>query len=70
MKNRAGFFAEQLYKSMKGMGTDDVRLFRLVVTRSEIDMGEIKQAFIQQYGQSLENFISVSLLIDYIMLKN
>ena len=59
MKNRAGFFAEQLHKSMKGIGTDDKRLIRLVVTRSEIDMGEIKEAFRQQYGESLDECISV-----------
>ncbi|XP_014478613.1 PREDICTED: annexin B9-like isoform X1 [Dinoponera quadriceps] len=58
VKNRAGFFAEQLYKSMKGLGTDDSRLIRLVVTRCEVDMGEIKCAFVQQYGESLEDFIS------------
>ncbi|XP_008550971.1 annexin B9 isoform X1 [Microplitis demolitor] len=58
VNHRAGFFAKQLYKSMKGMGTDDRRLIRLVVTRSEIDMGEIKQAYIQQYGKSLEDAIS------------
>lgn len=56
--NRAAFFAEQLYKSMKGIGTDDRRLIRLVVTRSEIDMGEIKQEFGRNHGQSLEDFIS------------
>lgn len=61
MKNRAGFFAEQLYKSMKGLGTDDDRLIRLVVTRCEVDMGEIKQVFGQQYNESLEDFISVSI---------
>ncbi|OXU22350.1 hypothetical protein TSAR_001009 [Trichomalopsis sarcophagae] len=58
VKNRAGFFAEQLYKSMKGAGTNDRRLIRLVVTRSEIDMGEIKQVFQQMYGESLEDCIS------------
>ncbi|KAG7198770.1 hypothetical protein KM043_001755 [Ampulex compressa] len=58
VKNRAGFFAEQLYKSMKGIGTDDRRLIRLVVVRSEIDMGEIKEVFQQQYEESLEDFIS------------
>ncbi|XP_043515822.1 annexin B9-like isoform X1 [Frieseomelitta varia] len=58
VKNRAGFFAEQLYKSMKGLGTDDDRLIRLVVTRCEVDMGEIKQVFGQQYNESLEDFIS------------
>lgn len=45
---------------MKGMGTNDHSLMRLIVTRSEIDMGDIKQAFKHQYGQSLEDCISVS----------
>lgn len=45
---------------MKGLGTDDSRLIRLVVTRSEVDMGEIKNVFVHQYGESLEDFISVS----------
>ncbi|XP_072752560.1 annexin B9 isoform X1 [Anoplolepis gracilipes] len=58
VKYRASFFAEQLYKSMKGLGTDDSRLIRLVVTRCEVDMGEIKNVFLQQYGESLEDFIS------------
>ncbi|XP_051169660.1 annexin B9-like isoform X2 [Leptopilina boulardi] len=58
VKDRAGFFAEQLYKSMKGLGTNDRRLIRLVVTRSEIDMGEIKEAFMEKYGKSLEDMIS------------
>ncbi|XP_043594544.1 annexin B11-like isoform X2 [Bombus pyrosoma] len=58
VKNRAGFFAEQLYKSMKGLGTDDDRLIRLVVTRCEVDMGEIKETFRQLYNESLEEFIS------------
>ncbi|KAJ8683343.1 hypothetical protein QAD02_019135 [Eretmocerus hayati] len=65
VKNRPGFFAEQIYKSMKGAGTDDQRLIRLIVTRSEMDMGEIKQAFMQQYGQSLENRISDDCSGDY-----
>ncbi|XP_046740465.1 annexin B11-like isoform X2 [Diprion similis] len=65
VKNRPGFFAEQLYKSMKGLGTDDRRLIRLVVTRSEIDMREIKQAFVQQYNESLESFISGDCSGDY-----
>ncbi|XP_018376221.1 PREDICTED: annexin B9-like isoform X1 [Trachymyrmex cornetzi] len=58
VKNRAGFFAEQLCKSMKGIGTDDNRLIRLVVTRCEVDMGEIKNDFGHRYKESLEDFIS------------
>ena len=59
VRDRPSFFAEQLYKSMKGLGTDDCRLIRIVVTRSEIDMGEIKEAFMEKYGKSLEDMITV-----------
>lgn len=62
VNDRAGFFAEHLLKSMKGMGTKDRDLIRLVVTRSEIDLGEIKQAFSYQSGKSLEDFVSVSIV--------
>lgn len=56
--------AERLYKSMEGMGTDDRTLIRLVVSRSEIDLQEIKQVFEEKYGKSLADFINVSLQDD------
>ncbi|XP_026293202.1 annexin B11 isoform X2 [Frankliniella occidentalis] len=56
-QNRPGYFAERLYKSMKGLGTDDRALIRLVVSRCEVDMGDIKQAFEAKYGKSLASFI-------------
>ena len=34
--NRPAYFADRLYHSMKGAGTDDDTLIRVVVTRSEV----------------------------------
>ncbi|XP_046420578.1 annexin B9-like isoform X1 [Neodiprion fabricii] len=65
VKNRPAFFAKQLYKSMRGAGTEDDRLIRLVVTRSEIDMGDIKREFSREYNQTLEQFISDDCSGDY-----
>lgn len=51
------FFAERLYLSMKGAGTNDQMLIRNIVTRSEIDLATVSQAFQKQYGKSLAEFI-------------
>lgn len=56
-QNRPQFFARCLYKSMIGIGTNDKALIRLVVTRCEIDMIDIKEEFQQKYGKSLKSFI-------------
>uniref|UniRef100_T1IXL1 Annexin n=1 Tax=Strigamia maritima TaxID=126957 RepID=T1IXL1_STRMM len=58
IQNPPAYFAERLYKSMKGMGTDDKTLIRIVVTRSEIDMKSIKEEFVSKYGRTLQHFIA------------
>ncbi|XP_046617244.1 annexin B9-like [Neodiprion virginianus] len=58
LRNSPVFFAEQFYKTVQGPEIDDKELIRLIVTRSEIDMREIKEAFVELYNESLENYIS------------
>ena len=47
---------------MKGLGTDEAAVIRVMVSRSEIDLTQIKDAFQKEYGKSLLGFIKVSLL--------
>ncbi|XP_046885503.1 annexin A11a isoform X2 [Hypomesus transpacificus] len=65
IKNTTVYFAERLYKSMKGAGTKDTTLIRIMVTRSEVDMLDIRQEYMRMYGKSLYTHISGDTSGDY-----
>ncbi|XP_072017421.1 annexin A4-like [Amphiura filiformis] len=46
-------FADLLNSAMKGLGTDEDRLIRVIVSRSEVDLGAIKAAYAVKYGKPL-----------------
>uniref|UniRef100_A0A4D5R9Q8 Annexin n=1 Tax=Scolopendra viridis TaxID=118503 RepID=A0A4D5R9Q8_SCOVI len=64
-ENVSAYFAERLYHSMAGAGTDDRSLIRIITTRCEIDMVLIKQEFQRMFGKSLDSFIAGDTSGDY-----
>ncbi|XP_030049731.1 annexin A1 [Microcaecilia unicolor] len=55
--SKPSYFAERLNLSMKGSGTNDKALIRTMVSRSEIDMNEIKVHYKRLYGKTLRQAI-------------
>lgn len=57
IRSRPMFFAEKLRDSMKGLGTDERTLIRIIVSRSEIDMVQIKECFLKLTNKTLWRWI-------------
>ncbi|KTF87429.1 hypothetical protein cypCar_00019901 [Cyprinus carpio] len=60
-----GYFAESLYNAMKGSGTDDQKLIRIMVSRSEVDMMDIRAEFRKRFATSLHKTIQGDTSGDY-----
>ncbi|WCJ42153.1 annexin 5 [Euphorbia peplus] len=56
-ENPAKYFAKVLHKAMKGLGTNDTTLIRVIVTRTEIDMQYIKVEYLKKYKKTLNNAV-------------
>jgi len=59
------YYSEVLYRSMKGMGTDDRTLIRTVLSRCEIDLGAIKKRFAKLHQKTLDKAIKSETGGDY-----
>ncbi|XP_068178041.1 annexin A5b [Antennarius striatus] len=59
------YFAETLYYAMKGLGTDDNTLIRVMVSRSEVDMLDIRSHFRRMFACSLHSMIKGDTNGDY-----
>ncbi|XP_054257275.1 annexin B10-like isoform X1 [Macrosteles quadrilineatus] len=65
IENPKTFYANQLYKAIDGLGTDDATLIRIIVSRCEIDLGNIKQEYERLYGKTLESDVKGDTSGDY-----
>lgn len=59
------FYANVLHQSMKGMGTDDSTLIRTVLSRCEIDLGDIKKRYEKLHQETLDKAIKSETSGDY-----
>jgi hypothetical protein len=47
------YFAKLVYKAIKGLGTDNTTLIRVLISRREVDMPQIKQYYKQNYKKNM-----------------
>ncbi|XP_046581211.1 annexin B9-like [Haliotis rubra] len=64
-KNKPAYFARRAHDSMSGLGTSDTDLIRLVVSRSEVDLEEVKEAYQNMYETSLSEAVASECGGDY-----
>ena len=63
--NPSEYFATRVKDAIKGSGTNDKLLMRILISRDEIDMPQIKEAYKRLYGKDMVNDIKNDLSGDY-----
>ena len=64
-KSKPHYFARRAHEAMAGAGTNDEALIRVIVTRAEIDMVAIRDAYMELYQKSLAKAIESDTTGDY-----
>ncbi|KAG4075025.1 hypothetical protein HA402_004571 [Bradysia odoriphaga] len=64
-KSKVDFFAERLQKALSGYFINHKTLIRIIVSRSEVDLGDIERGFLNKTGKSLESSIKDATSGDY-----
>lgn len=59
------YYSEVIFRSMKGMGTDDETLIRTILSRCEIDLGLIKKRFENLHQKTMDKAIKSETSGDY-----
>ena len=59
------YFATRVHDAVKGLGTKDHLLIRVLVSRSEIDMPQIKQYYKQRFGKDMYEDVKNDISGDY-----
>ena len=59
------YFATRVHDAVKGLGTKDHLLIRVIVSRSEIDMPQIKQYYKQLFGKDMYEDVKNDISGDY-----
>ena len=47
------FFAKQIHDSLEGLGTNDTKLIRSIISRYSVDMKKIKKYYKKMYNKEL-----------------
>ena len=63
------YFATRVHDAVKGLGTKDHLLIRVIVSRSEIDMPQIKQYYKQLFGKDMYEDVKNDISGEYRTLK-
>jgi hypothetical protein len=62
---RLEFFADRALQAMKGLGTDEETLLRVISTRFGVDLADMKRVFVARHGKSLYEWVRSELSGDF-----